>query len=351
MAKKKSASVAKTSAAREKKSINLALQGGGSHGAFTWGVIDRLLDEKQLTVEAISATSAGAINAALFTYGMAQGDREEARQLLEEFWMRISQAASLTPIQPTMLEKMFGTDLSMSPSFMMLDYLTRVFSPTQLNIFDINPLRDALEDMVDFSVIRKSAKNKLFVNATNVMTGKIKVFRTEEMMLDMLLASACLPFLFRTVEVEGTPYWDGGYSGNPALFPLIYDCACKDVMVVQINPVNIQEAPVTAADILDRVNEISFNATLMREVRAIDFVSRLIDSGNVSENEYKNMKIHVIEAEDIMAGLGHASKFNADREFLLHLRDIGRQAADDWLTAHYDAIGKRSSIDVREYFL
>jgi NTE family protein len=338
--------------ASAKKSLNLALQGGGAHGAFTWGVLDRLLEDERISIDGISGTSAGGMNAALLCYGMAKGGRTEARAMLEKFWKRVSQAAAMTPLQPSIFDKMIGShDFAMTPSFMAMEFMTRVFSPSQLNIFDINPFRDILEDLVDFDVLRKFKDIKLFINATNVRTGKIKVFDSNKLTIEMLLASSCLPFLFKTVEVDGEPYWDGGYSGNPALFPLIYECLCKDIMVVQVNPIHIQQVPTSAHDILDRVNEISFNTTLMREVRAIAFVSKLIDNGKVKSDEYKSMKIHVIEAEEIMAGLGHASKFNADWEFLRHLKDVGRQSADEWIQKNYDKIGVESSIDVKEYFL
>jgi NTE family protein len=336
----------------EVKALNLALQGGGAHGAFTWGVLDRILEEDKLAIDGISATSAGAMNAALLVYGMEMGGKQEARKLLENFWKRISQAAAMTPLQPSIFDKMMGMrDFTLSPTFAAMEFMTRLFSPYQLNVFDINPFRDLLDEMIDYKALRQAKSIKLFVNATNVLTGKVRVFKGSEMTLDMLLASSCLPFLFKTVEIDGAPYWDGSYSGNPALFPLVYDCSSKDILIVQVNPIHVQQVPISAHDILDRVNEISFNTTLMREVRAIAFVSKLIQQGKVSEEEYRHIKVHVVEAEEIMAGLGHSSKFNADWEFLRHLKDVGRQAAEDWLHKHYDKIGRESSVDVQEYFL
>ncbi len=334
------------------KTINLALQGGGSHGAFTWGVLERFLDEESIEVEAISGASAGSINAAIYAYGMETGGREKTKDLLEAFWRKISAAAAMSPLQPTFMEKMMGnTNFSMNPSFYAMDYMTRMFSPYQFNVLDLNPLRDIVNELIDFQRMRKCNEVKLFINATNVRNGKIKVFNHSELTADMLLASACLPFLFKTVEVNGEYYWDGGYSGNPALYPLIYNCGCRDIVIIQINPINIEEVPTSSQEILDRVNEISFNATLMREVRAIAFVTKLLDEKKLKPNEYKRMLLHMVQAEDIMVGLGHNSKFNADWDFLLHLKEIGYQAADDWINENYDKIGKESSIDIQKMFL
>lgn len=332
--------------------INLALQGGGAHGAFTWGVLDRLLEVDGLFIEGISSTSAGAVNGAMMTYGLITGGREEARRLLNDLWHRISLAAFMLPLKPTFVDRMMGMmNLDYSPGFMTMDYLTRLFSPYQLNILDINPLRSILEEMIDFEVIRTNNRIKLFVNATNVRTGKIKVFDTPAITLDSVMASACLPFVFKTVEIDGEAYWDGGYSGNPAIFPLIYNTSTEDVVIVQINPLSVEEVPTRAASIIDRINEISFNATLMREMRAIAFVSKLLGAGRLSDETHKNMRIHMIEAQDIMTGLGQASKLNADWGFLTHLRDVGRQAADEWLGRNFEKIGKESSIDIEEVFL
>ncbi len=337
---------------KERKPVNLALQGGGAHGAFTWGVLDRLLEDDRVEIEAITGTSAGAVNAAVLAYGLEKGGPEKARELLAKFWEKLSLSASLTPLQPTIVDKMLGNvKLDFSPGFVALDFLTRMFSPYFFNIFDINPLRDILADTVDFNVIRKCDKIKLFVNATHVRSGKVRIFRTPEISLDVIMASSCLPFIFKAVEVNGEPYWDGGYTGNPSLFPLFYEAACEDIILVQINPFYVEEVPVKATDILDRVNEISFNAGLMGEMRAIHFVHRLLKEHKVPQSQYKDMKIHLIEAQELMQSLGSSSKLNADWNFLQYLRDIGRQAASDWLAAHYEDIGKRGSADVPSVFL
>lgn len=334
------------------KTINLALQGGGSHGAFTWGVLDRLLEEEKLFIEAITGTSAGAVNGVLLTYGLAKGGREEARNVLHEFWFKVGSAAAMSPLRPNMFEKMFGTtNLDYSPSFMAMDMMTRLLSPYQFNLFDINPLRDILAEVVDFDVVRRSDDLKLFINATNVRNGKIKVFEGSELTLDMVMASACLPFLFKTVEVDGEFYWDGGYSGNPALFPLFYKTQTSDIMIVQINPIAVDQVPTNAAEIMDRMNEISFNATLMREVRAIAFVKKLIKNKRVPQNEYRYVHMHMIEAAEILSSMGRASKLNVDWDFLQHLRDIGYQTADEWMQKHYDKINKQSTIDIADIYL
>ena len=334
------------------KRINLALQGGGAHGAFTWGVLDQLLIDDRVEIEAISGTSAGAVNGVIMAYGLISGGPEEARRLLQLFWKRVSAASSLFPVNAGMIDKVLGGQmLGFSPTSVAFDYLSRIFSPYQFNLFDINPLRNLLNELVDFEALRKNDRVKLFINATNVRTGKIKVFETHELTLDMVMASACLPFIFKTVEVDGEPYWDGGYSGNPAIYPLIYHAGCNDVVIVEINPLYVEEVPTSAAAILDRVNEISFNSTLMREMRAIAFVTKLLEENKLDNEGYKKMNLHMIEAQDLMSGLAHNSKLNTDWGFLVHLHDIGVQATTDWLNAHHDKIGVDSSIDIRSLFL
>ena len=336
----------------EIKRINLALQGGGAHGAYTWGVLDRLLDEDRLEVEAISGTSAGAMNAAVFADGMGRGGREEARRALDNFWTNISQAAQAGPLQPTPFDRFAGGwNLDHSAAFLAFDMLTRMVSPYQLNPMNLNPLRGVLGRSIDFRRLEGCRAVKLFISATNVKTGKVRVFQSGEITAEALLASACLPFLFQAVTVDGDPYWDGGYMGNPAIFPLIYGTQSQDVVIVQINPLGCDRVPTTAAEIMNRVNEISFNSSLMREMRAISFVTDLIDEQKLDSNSYKRINVHWIEAEKQMRGLGVSSKLNARMDFLLHLKAIGRKAADDWLAGHFDHIGHRSTIDIKEKFL
>ena len=334
------------------KRVNLAFQGGGSHGAFTWGVADRLLQEPRIEIEGICGASAGAMNAAVLGSGYAKGGRVGAREALAAFWGRIGEAGSRSPIQPSWLDQWLGTNrMDFSPTFLAFDMISRLFSPYELNPANINPLRDVVADSVDFAALREASDIKLFVCATNVRTGKIKVFENKDLCVEAVLASACLPFMFQTVWHEGEPYWDGGYMGNPALYPLIYNCQSQDVVLVQINPLTRQEVPFGARDILDRVNEISFNSSLMREMRAVHFVSQLVEAGRLPADEFRDLYIHIVESEDVLNKLGASTKLNATKPFLQHLFETGQNAAERWLTAHFDALGQRSSVDVAGIFL
>jgi NTE family protein len=336
------------------KIVNLALQGGGAHGAFAWGVLDRLLEDGRIGVEAISATSAGAMNAAVLAYGFAVGGADGARAKLEEFWRRTSRAGELySPVRSFPWEKWLnGHAMEFSPSYAMFEAVTRVFSPYQLNPFDFNPLRDVLEEVIDFDrLCRCSDTTRLYISATNVRTGKIKVFHNEEMSADAILASACLPYIFKAVEIDGEHYWDGGYMGNPAIFPLIYNCQSRDVVLIHINPIERAKLPTASSEIFNRINEISFNSSLMREMRAIAFVTRLIDEGALDKTKYKRMLIHAVRSDADMNALSVASKLNPDWDFLCRLRDVGRRRASEWLEANYDSIGQESSVDVAATYL
>jgi len=339
-----------TATAAQTKTINLALQGGGAHGAFAWGVLDKLLEDGRLEIEGISATSAGAMNATVLAYGFAEGGRDGARNALAEFWRRIASAATASPLQPSLLDRMTRNHgLDFSPAFQTFDLLVRLFSPYQFNPLNFNPLRGILEQSVDFARLRDSSAIKLFLSATNVRSGKVRLFRNAEITPDAVMASACLPLLFQAVEIDGEAYWDGGYMGNPAIFPLIYECETSDVVVVHINPIARPEVPRTAADILNRIDEISFNSSLMREMRAIAFVTRLIDQGSVKEGSMKRMLIHSIAAEGFMQRLGVNSKLNADWDFLTHLRDAGRAKAAEWLTGNFQHLAQQSTTDLDLY--
>ena len=335
------------------RTLNLALQGGGAHGAFTWGVLDRLLEEERLDFEGVVATSAGAMNAAVLAYGLVEGGREGARKALTNFWRRTSHAAIFSPLQPSLADRLTGNhSLENSPAFAMFDMITRFMSPHQFNPFNFNPLRKVLEQSVDFDALNSSrCKLKLNICATNVRSGKVKVFGNDEISADAVMASACLPFLFRPVEIDGEAYWDGGYMGNPAIFPLIYGCTSPDVLIVHINPLTRNELPATATEILNRVNEISFNSSLMREMRAIAFVTRLLDGGQADHLNLKRVLIHAISADDVTSNLGVASKLSADWGFLTELRDAGRAHAEKWLSAHFMSIGRESTIDIHQTYL
>ncbi len=335
-----------------RKRINLALQGGGAHGAFTWGVIDQLMTDGRLDIEAICGTSAGAMNAAVTAYGLCRGGPQGVRDALAAFWGRISEEARKGPLQPTLVDKMISRgNMDFSPFWIFYDNISRLASPYQLNPIDYNPLREVLEETIDFDVIRQTEAVKLFTCATNVKTGKIKVFKREEMTADAVLASACLPFVFKAVEIDGEAYWDGGYMGNPPIYPLIYHTECEDILIIQINPIAIPEVPRTAHEISDRINELSFNSSLMREMRAIAFVSKLVESGKLDRNHYKRLNIHTIGAEAEFASLGVSSKLNASMDFLDYLHDLGASQTREFLDQHFDKIGVESSTDVGATFL
>src|SRR5882757_532052 len=298
------------------KHISLALQGGGSHGAFTWGVMHRLISEPRLYIDGISGTSAGAMNGVVFAGGLIDGWRVDN-----------------------------------DPSFMLVDYMTRIFAPTQLNPLNMNPLRDALDDLVDFKALRARPDVKLFVTASNVRTCKSRVFRTSELTADTLLASACMPLTFKAIEIDGEAYWDGGYLGNPAIYPLINECASSDVVIVQINPMNRPDIPVTARDILNRINEMTFNASLVREMFGIATVSSLIESGKLDDERYMTVRFHQIGDEAELAKYGALSKINTERPFLKHLHDLGYATADAWIAEHFDQLGWESTVDVLDKYV
>ena len=335
-----------------KHRISIALQGGGSHGAFSWGVLDRLLEDGRIEVDGVSGTSAGAVNATVLAFGLASGGRDGARRALEAFWRRIADWAQVSPLQATSLDRMMGCgNMNLSPGWLMFDYLTRFFSPYQLNPCNVNLLRDVLLEMVDFELLQHSSTVKLFLCATNVLSGRMRVFANREISLQAVLASSCLPHLFQAVEIDGEYYWDGGYMGNPPIYPLIYETDSCDVMIIRVNPIRIPHVPTMASEILDRVNSLSFNSSLMREMRAIDFVTRLIDEGALDRERYRRIFVHSIDAEQEMARLGVSSKFNVSWDFVRQLFALGRESADVWLTTHFDALGQRSSIDIADAFL
>ncbi|MEM6900568.1 MAG: patatin-like phospholipase family protein [Pseudomonadota bacterium] len=331
--------------------VNLALQGGGSHGAFTWGVLDRILEDDSLEIAAISGASAGAMNAVVLADGWVKGGRCEARAALTRFWERVGDAARSSPLQRGPLGKWFNDwNLDASPAYIYFDMLTRLVSPYDLNPTNINPLRDILHDQVDFDAVRACDQIGLHISATNVETGRVEVFDRHELSAEHVLASACLPTLFQAVEIDGVPYWDGGYMGNPPLFPLFDHSDSDDVIIVQINPIERAGAPREARDILNRLNEITFNASLLRELRAIDFVTRLLDAGRLEETGYRRVLVHMISHEQALCGFGASSKLNAERAFLELLFDRGREEADLWLDEHRKSIGKTSSVDLRKLF-
>jgi len=334
----------------EAKLIELALQGGGAHGAYTWGVLDRLLEDGRIGIAAISGTSAGAMNATVVADGLVRGGREGARERLEAFWRAVSEAARFSPVRRSPLDVLLGRwSLEASPGYIAMDMLSRVASPYDLNPLDVNPLRDVVAAEVDFDRVNRCDATKLFVTATNVRTGLPRIFRQGEITLDAVMASACLPTMFKAVEIDGEAYWDGGFMGNPALFPLVDESDCRDLVIVQINPIRRDKLPTTAAEIRNRMNEITFNSSLIKELRAITLLHRMIDAEGLESERYRDMRLHRIGGEGL-EDLSVSSKLNAEWAFLVHLRDIGRDAAGRWLAAHYDALCQRSTFDPSTLF-
>jgi NTE family protein len=327
--------------------VDFALQGGGAHGAFTWGVLDRLLEEPSLRIDGISGTSAGAMNAAVLVDGYVENGANGARAALENFWQRVSRAALLSPLRRTPLDVLLGRwTLDHSPVFVAMDLMARLFSPYDLSPGGANPLRNILAESIHFDRLAQ-APIKLFVTATNVRTGRGRVFRNGEITPDVLLASACLPTLFQAIEIDGESYWDGGYSGNPTITPLVRECGSRDTILVQINPVERPQSPRSARDILNRLNEVSFNAVLLKELRMIALLRHVAQPDNSESAKWADMRIHRISTE-VMVELGYSSKLNAEWEFLCMLRDEGRRAGDAFLNAHHDDLGRRSTFDLDE---
>jgi NTE family protein len=331
--------------AREPVLVDLALQGGGSHGAFTWGVLDRLIEEPWLKIEAISGTSAGAMNAALVADGWTQGGAEGARAALEAYWRRVSQAAAFSPLQRSPLDRLMGRwTLDTSPAYIAMDLMARVVSPYDLNPLGLNPLRAVLAESIDFERLAR-APIRLFITATSVRTGRGRIFRNKEITADVLLASACLPTMFHAVEIDGEPFWDGGYAGNPTLTPLVRESDACDTILVQINPRERLEPPRTANEILNRLNEISFNSPLMKELRMMALLRQVADPGHGEGARWAKMRTHRIMT-DALAEFGASSKMNAEWAFVSMLKEEGRKSADAFLHAHGEDIGKQSSADL-----
>ena len=325
--------------------IDLALQGGGAHGAFTWGVLDRILEEPGLQIEGVSGTSAGAMNAAVLVHGHARGGVDGAREALEAFWRKTSDAARFSPFQRSPLDVLLGRwTLDHSPLFVAADLMSRVLSPYDYNPSGSNPLREILAETVDFAHLADSPI-KLFVTATSVRTGRGRVFRNAELTPEVLLASACLPTMFQAIEIDGDFYWDGGYAGNPTITPLVRECDSQDTILVQINPIERAETPRTARDILNRLNEVSFNAVLLKELRMIALLRRIAHKGQDESARWAAMRVHRITSA-VMQDLGYSSKLNAEWAFLAMLRDEGRKAAEAFFAAHRGDLGRRSTLEL-----
>ncbi|HMK70901.1 MAG TPA: patatin-like phospholipase family protein [Xanthobacteraceae bacterium] len=338
--------------AQKTKRINLALQGGGAHGAFTWGVLEHLLGDDRLSVEGISGTSAGAVNAVVLADGLARGGRAEAQKRLADFWHAVSSSGNLPALQRAVMERLLSfTPLEGTPVQAWLDSVSRYFSPYDVNPLNINPLKDLIERFVDFAAVRGCSELQIFISATNVQTGRVHVFSREKITVDAVMASACLPLLFRAVEIDGVPYWDGGYLGNPVIFPFFGATKTEDVLVVQINPLVRKRTPTSASEIMNRINEITFNSSLMAEYRAIGFVARLIDQGRLQRGSgpghYRRVNVHRIVLDPFGTQFDSSSKLSTDYDFFELLRVNGRRAARRFLDEHFDDIGVRSTVDLQ----
>jgi NTE family protein len=312
-----------------------------------------LLQDERILIDGISGTSAGAMNGALVVAGMMEGGPEAACAKLDRFWELVADSGRWSLFQPTWLDQMLGPgNLDYSPAFQMFDFATRMLSPYDFNPLDFHPLREILDSLLDFPALQRHSEIKFFVSTTHVRTGKIRVFDLTELSADVLLASACLPLLFGAVEIDGESYWDGGFTGNPALFPLVYDCAASDVVLIEINPLSCSETPRRSRDILNRMHDIGFNATLMREMRSIAFVTHLIEAHELADRaSFRPINFHMVDGENALSRYGASSRFNCDRGFLASLRDLGWTSADRWLARHGEKIGHASSIDVHSLFV
>ncbi|HTV34136.1 MAG TPA: patatin-like phospholipase family protein [Methylocella sp.] len=335
----------KAAITRDSVLVDFGLQGGGSHGAFTWGVLDRLLEEPWLAIDGISGTSAGAMNAAVLVDGYAKGGALGARTALENFWRNVSEAARFSPIRRSPLDLLLGRwTMDFSPAYVAADLMSRLWSPYDLNPKGNNPLREILAGLVDFERLIE-APIKLFITATNVRTGRGKVFRNQDITPDVLLATACLPTMFQAIEIDGEPYWDGGYSGNPTITPLIRECNSQDTILIPINPLERQGVPRSASEILNRLNEVSFNAVALKELRMMALLRQVADPGDSEGARWAKMRLHLVR-NNIMTELGASSKLNTEWEFLSYLREEGRKSAQVFLETHAEDIGHRSTFDI-----
>jgi NTE family protein len=342
----------KPPAAASTKRINLALQGGGAHGAFTWGVLEQLLSDERLVIEGISGTSAGAINAVVLADGLGRGGRDGAQKRLGEFWRAASSSGNLPALQRKVLERLLSfTPLEGTPVQAWFDALSRYFSPYDVNPLNINPLKDLIERFVDFDALRANADLQIFISATNVQTGRVRIFSRDKITADAVMASACLPLLFRAVEIDGVPYWDGGYLGNPVIFPFFRTTTTEDVLVVQINPLVRQETPTSSSEIMNRINEITFNSSLLGEYRAIEFVARQIDQGKLprgtAPGQYRRINVHRIVLDRFGTHFDAYSKLSTDYDFFEMLNVSGKRAARRFIDEHFDDIGVKSTVDLR----
>jgi len=327
------------------KKIDLALQGGGAHGAFTWGVIDRLLDDERIEIDGICGTSAGAMNGVLTAYGLLKGGRNLAKHCLVKFWYKISQVGKTSPLQPSFLDKLLSKgNMDFSPGYRAFSLTTETLAPAQFNPFGFNPLETILKSVIDFEELKKMHPPRLFVCATNVKTCEARVFGPEEITLKSVLASACLPYMYQAVEIDGNYYWDGGFMGNPPLWPLIeHTQDTDDILLIQINPIHINHVPSTVEEIKDRINEISFNSSLLHEIKYIQLQQEILKKYNIRDYQLHEIRLHNIKADPYLSELNLSSKFNTSWDYLMYLKELGYKACSEWLETHYDKIGSEST--------
>jgi NTE family protein len=337
----------------KKKKVSFALQGGGAHGAFTWGVLDALMEDGRIDVEGVTGTSAGGMNAVALAQGIAKGGPKGAQKEMTLFWDRIIESgknSSLNNRGP--IDKMLGNyTMYNSPGFLMFDFLSRMFSPYELNPLNVDPLKEVIVKTFDFDFLRQQKECQIFLCATHVFSGRLKVFKTHEMKPECMLASACLPSIHSAVLVDGEYYWDGGFIGNPVFFPLIYDCESPDIILIQLNPTIRNKLPTSSREIGDRLNEISNNATVVREMRSIAFLQELMDKGIIKEGAMKRVHMHLIADEACFQELGWSSKLNTEHEFLYHLFNKGRLAGQKWISKNFDNIGVKTTAPMKDHFI
>ncbi len=334
------------------KKIAIGLQGGGSHGAFSWGVLDAILEDERIDIVGISGTSAGGMNAAALLQGFNKNGRKGAREELRRFWKMVNTRSSNMPLQPNLFQNMMGNySLRGSPAYAWMNMLRDFYSPYEINPLNVNPLKNLVQDFFDFDTLHKPSKIKIFLCATHVKSGKLHIFKGKDLTEKALLATSCLPSLFQAVEVDGEFYWDGGYVGNPAIHPLIYGCATNDIAVIQLTQAYRDKLPVTADAILDRHREITYNACLMHEMRAIHLLSNLVEKGSITDKSIKKLNMHVIRNKDLFEELDLSTALNTDWKFMEHLFEAGYSSGKQWIEQHYDDIGVKSSARLEEDFI
>lgn len=330
------------------KKLDIALQGGGAHGAYSWGVLDRLLDDERIEIDGICGTSAGAMNGVCAIYGLNKGGKNLAKHLLVKFWHKVSEAGKTSLLQPSVFDKMMSKgNMDFSPGYKFFSMTSETMSPAQFNPLGLNPLEKILNELIDFEELHRFNPPKLFVCATNVLTCEPRIFGPSEISPKAIMASACLPYMYAAVEIDGEFYWDGGYMGNPPLEPLIHNTEdTDDILLIQINPFKIKSVPKTIEEIKDRVNEISFNSSLHHEIRQIEFKRTLIEKGIDLGGAIKKTNLHCISADHDLSELNLSSKLNTSWDFLMHLKELGYASCSKWLEENYEDIGKISTLKI-----